>query len=142
VLKVFRDGKTIEKKVTLKPREEDATVRAAREDEEKPPATDEMASTLSIEGLGLSVRALSTAERKEVDVDNGVLVVEVKPYSEAAERGIAPQDVIVEADRKAVKTPKELKGIVDQRKRGDSILMRVKRQGGATAYVAVQIPMD
>jgi serine protease Do len=142
VLKVFRDGKTIEKKVTLKPREEDANVRATREDEEKPPESNEMASTLSIEGLGLSVRALSTAERKEVDVDNGVLVVEVKPYSEAAERGIAPQDVIVEADRKEVNTPKELKGIVDRRKGGDSILMRVKRQGGATAYVAVQIPMD
>jgi serine protease Do len=141
-LKVFRDGKNIEKKVTLKPREEDrAVVAANREDEEKP-GSEETAATISLDNLGLSIRSLTPEEKKEVDVPGGVVVVDVKPYSEAFERGIAAQDVILEADRKDIKTPKDLKNIVEGRKKGDSILMRVKRQGGPTSYVAVQIPRD
>jgi serine protease Do len=141
-LKVFRDGKTLEKKVTLKPRDEDSAVRAAKQDEEEKPDSEEMASAVSLDALGLSVRALTPDEKKEAEVTNGVLVVEVKPFSEASERGIMAQDLILEADRKDLKTPKDLKSIVEGRKKGESILMRVKRQGGVSSYVAVQIPRE
>jgi S1-C subfamily serine protease len=66
----------------------------------------------------------------------------VKPYGEAFNRGIGQNDVIVEADKKEVKSPSDLKRALDARKGGDSMLLRVKRQNGATAYVAVQIPKE
>jgi PDZ domain-containing secreted protein len=45
----------------------------------------------------------------------------------------------VEADRKQVNSPGELKKIIDSRKAGDSVLLRIKSERG-TSFVAVQIP--
>ena len=36
----------------------------------------------------------------------------------------------------------ELKKIIDARKPGDSILLRVKHPGGPTTYVAIQLPKE
>jgi hypothetical protein len=46
---------------------------------------------------------------------------------------------IVEADRKQVNSPADLKKVVDGRKPGDSVLLRIRSERG-TAFVAVQIP--
>jgi serine protease Do len=141
-LKVFREGKTFDKKVILRPRKEDQTL--ARNTEGKETGRDpgvESAKTVAFDGLGFSVRALTSAEKQELRVDKGVLVTDLKPYSEAFKQSMGNNDVILEADRKAVNTPAELKGIITSRKAGDSVLLLVKRDGGAgTAFVAVQIP--
>lgn len=141
-LKLVRDGKTIEKKVTLKPREEETTVKASNKEESKEESNEERSIVVSLDDIGMSVRSLKPEEKKTADVDKGVIVEEVKPYGEAFSRGIGANDIIVEADRKDVKSPKELKSILENRKKGDSVLLRIKRQNGATAYVAVQIPRD
>jgi serine protease Do len=137
-LKVFRDGKTIEKKVTLRQRDDDTALRASQEEPRNEPE-EGPGGTVSLENLGMTVRNLTADEREQAEVDHGVLVTDVRPYGEASTRGITPNTVIVEADRKNVKTTRDLKSIVESRKKGDSILMRVKREDGGTAYVAVQI---
>ncbi len=143
VLKLFRDGKSMERKVTLKPRDEDTAVMASNKDTDSEKKESEKESTtLSIDNIGLSVRMLDSDDKKTGDVENGVVVESVKPYGEAFNRGIATNDVIVEADRKEVSSPKEFKSILDSRKKGDSVLLRVKRQNGTTSYVAIQIPKD
>jgi len=102
---------------------------------------DRSTTTVAFEGLGFSVRALTPAEKQELQVDKGVLVTGLKPYSEAFKQSIGNNDVILEADRKVVNTPADLKGIIASRKPGDSVLLRIKREGDAgTAFVAVQIP--
>jgi serine protease Do len=141
-LKVFREGKTFEKKVVLRPRKEDQTVarNAGGKETGREPAV-ESAKTIAFDGLGFSARALTPAEKQELKVDKGVLVTGVKPYSEAFKQSIGDNDVILEADRKEVNTPADLKGIISSRKPGDSVLLRIKREGDAgTAFVAVQIP--
>ncbi|HXX64519.1 MAG TPA: Do family serine endopeptidase [Bacteroidota bacterium] len=140
-LKLYRDGKTFEKQVTLRAREEDKAVATAAEpqkdnDEE---ATPESPKAMKFDNLGMSVRSLTSDEKKELEVDKGVLVTDVKPYGEAFNRFVGKNSVIVEADRKAVNTPGDLKKIVDARKPGDSLLLRVRNERG-TAFVALQIP--
>ncbi len=140
-LKVFRDGKTIEKKVTLKARQEEETVTASnkeeRNEEESPSANE-----VTLKELGMTLRPLTSAEKRDLDVSGGAYVEDVKPYGEAFKRDIRTNDVILEADRKSVNSPRDLEKVLAERKKGDSILMRVKRGNGATNYVAVQIPKD
>jgi serine protease Do len=143
ILKVYRDGKFIEKKVTLRSRDEESTTVAAsdRGDEEQDTEQSPV-KPVKFEGLGLSVRPLTPDEKKRAEVDKGVVVSEVKPYSEAFNRALRENDVIIEADQKGVSSPGDLKKIIDSRKPGDSVLLRVKKPGGPITYVALQISKD
>ncbi|MEW6509484.1 MAG: Do family serine endopeptidase [Bacteroidota bacterium] len=140
-LKIFREGKTFEKGVTLKAREEDNVVVKASEPKENDAedATPELPKTVKFDALGMSVRALTPDERKEMEVNHGVLVTDVKLYGEAFNRYIAKNSVIIEADRRPVNSPADLKKAVEGRKPGDSLLLRVKTDRGIS-FVAVQIP--
>ncbi len=140
-LKVYRDGKIIDKSVTLKTRREEpvATGEPARPKEEDAEVTAQQ--PLTLDAIGMSIRPLTPEDRKTFDVDGGVVVAEVKPYSEAFNRQIRKGDVILEADRKDVASPVELKKIFDARKPGDSVLLRLKRDASKQpAFIAVQIP--
>jgi serine protease Do len=140
MLKVFRDGAMIEKPITLKAREEDKTVVTASEPmKEEEEGTAESPKIMKLENLGLSVRSMTPDEKKEMEIDRGVIVADVKPYGEAFNRAIGKNMVIVEADRKPVNTPADLKKVIDARRPGDSVLLRVKNERG-TSFVAVQIP--
>jgi serine protease Do len=141
-LKIFRDGKVIEKKVTLRARDEDTT--AVRASDTRPPGTEsvEPATAITLENLGLTIRPLTSDEKKSAEVEQGVIVSEVKPYSEAFSRNIRSNDIILEADRKPVTSPSDLKKTVEARKPGDSILLRVKGATGQAYYTAVQIPKN
>lgn len=141
-LQVFRDGKTVEKKVTLKAREEDtvASKEKANQPEEEESAPD-VPTSLKFDNVGMSVRGLTADEKKQLSVERGVLVTEVKPYSEAFNRFIATNDVIVEADRKEVSSPNDLKKVFESHKPGESVLLRLKRRDSQQiAFAAVQIP--
>jgi len=140
-LRVYRDGKFLDRSVTLRSRTEDNVVtRTSDVESEKPDVESESPKTMSFDKLGFSVTPLNAQLRKEYDVDKGVLVTDVKVYSEAFNRQLAKNDVIVEADRRAVTSAKELKSVIERHKPGDSVLLRVKRAGGQTSYLAVQIP--
>jgi len=141
-LRVYRDGKFIEKKVTLKARGEESTALASsdRGEEEPENETATLKSTVKFDNLGMSVRPLTAEEKQRADVEKGIVVSEVKPYSEAFNRALQQDDVIVEADQKSVGTTNDLKKIIESHKPGDSVLLRVKKSSGPTTYVALQIP--
>lgn len=140
-LKIFRDGSTFEKKVTLQPREEEkTTVKAAEKKGESSRERETKPAIVKFDNLGMTVRPLRPEEKKAGDVENGVVVSDLAPYSEAFNQGIAENDVILEADRKPISEPAELKRIVESKKPGDALLLRVKKPGGTIIYVAVQIP--
>jgi serine protease Do len=140
-LKILRDGKVVEKKVTLQARDEVGSTVAASdrdrggEEEERSEST----QPIKFDNLGLSVRPMTTEEKSSLDVKSGIIVSDVRPYKEAFDRGLREGDVVVEADRKEVDSPTEFKRIVDARKSGDSVLLRVKRPNGPTTYIALQI---
>jgi serine protease Do len=141
-LKVFRDGKTLEKKVTLRQRADDKL--AAKDREEGADDADTKASSVApakFADLGFAVRPLTAKEKTDLKVDNGVMVSDVERFGEAQKRGIAQGDVVLEADRKSIDSPGQLKKVIDGRKAGDSVLLRVRRKAdGGAAFIAVQIP--
>jgi len=141
-LKVFREGKTFEKKVGLKARQEEQVAEnAANPGKPEDESDGDSPKPLKLDAVGMSVRGLKPEEKKEFDLDKGAVVADVKPYSEAFNRAIRPNDVIVEADRREIVGPTDLKKLFDSRKPGDAVLLRLKRDNNKqTAFVAVQIP--
>ncbi|HZY11036.1 MAG TPA: Do family serine endopeptidase [Bacteroidota bacterium] len=140
VLKVFRDGKTIEKKVALRSRKEEALIARNTEQDSDEGESDResAANTVSFDGLGLTVRSLTSKEKKESGVENGVLVTDVKQFSEAFNRGVQEGDVILEVDKKDVYSPKDVRSVIEKKKSGDAALLRVKKGNGSTVLIAVQ----
>ncbi len=137
---MYRDGKTIDKKVVLKARD----TRAVASTESEPDSKGEEKSSASTRtaqfaNLGLTVRSLTKDEREELKVERGVLVTNVEPFSEAAKRGLRPNQVILDADRKPVESTGDLKKIFDGKKSGDSVLLRVRMDQETVTFVAVQL---
>lgn len=141
IVKLFRDGKTIEKKITLRARkEEKVAVKDSKNDSDNDEMNrEESPKIMNLEGLGLSVKPLSSDEKKVSKVDNGIVVADVKRFGEAFNRGLVEGDIILDADKEKLSSPKDLKSIVEKRKAGDALLLRIKR-GNAISFVAVQIP--
>lgn len=142
-LQVYRDGKTIEKKVTLKPREKEEEKFVAARDRENSELKRKGSTSptkVTMEDLGLTVRNIDSQVKKEYDVESGVLVEAVEPFSEAAKRDLRENDVILSVGDQKVISAVELRDILDKRKPGDAVLMRVKSANKSTRFVAIEIP--
>jgi serine protease Do len=140
-LKIFRDGKTIEKKVTLKAREVEREVAADDSDsEEARENRTERSSAVDVDLLGLKVRSLDNRTKTRLDVERGVLVSDVEPFSVADQRDLTPGDVILNVGNKEVRDPQEFKDAISRMKAGDALMLRVKTASKLIRYVAIQIP--
>jgi serine protease Do len=141
-LKIYRDGKTIERKLALQSRREEAVTASDRDSEssEREPEREPRSKAITLQNLGMSVRSLSSAEKKESEVDHGIVVSGVERFGEAYNRGIREGTVILEADKTPISSPGEFKALVEKRKPGDALLLRVKRGDGTTGYLAVEVP--
>ncbi|HZV69875.1 MAG TPA: trypsin-like peptidase domain-containing protein [Saprospiraceae bacterium] len=81
--------------------------------------------------LGVTVFVLNEEFAKELklSINEGLLVDEVSESSAAQYSGILPNDVLVEIDGKKLKTFNDLKEKIDMAKVGDSVGIRVYRNG-------------
>jgi serine protease Do len=87
--------------------------------------------------LGLSLQPLTPDVARQLGfrgVTSGLVVREVDPSGAAAQAGIRPGDVIVEANRQPVRSLEEFQRAAG---RSGTILLRVNRQG-SSAYVTVK----
>jgi len=142
-LKLYRDGKSFEKKVSLKQRADDklASRNDDRDTDDDRSADQESNSkSLTFDKLGMTVRLVSSSEKRELNVDRGVVITDVTRFGEAFNRGLVKGDVILEADKKEVNSLRDFKTVLDNHKPGDALLLRLKRGNGQMAYIAVQIP--
>jgi serine protease Do len=91
-------------------------------------------------GLGLTVRPVTPEVARELDLENptGVVVTRVEPSGPAAEAGVQRGDVIVEIDRKQVKTVGDFEKATVPAS-GKPVLMRVQR-GSNSVYIAMAPP--
>ncbi|CUS96859.1 DegQ family serine endoprotease [Candidatus Chrysopegis kryptomonas] len=137
-LKIYRDGKTFELTATLKPRKEDEEVAKAEDNE--PPAKEIEPGVVSFDKLGITVANLDEEARNKYKVKNGVIITKVDAFSEAYDKDIRENDIIIEADRKPVRNVDDLKKIVQSHKSGDVILLRIKARDGNNRYVGLRIP--
>jgi serine protease Do len=94
--------------------------------------------------LGLDLSPLTVELKKRYSIKDsvkGVLVVKVDPNSPAADKRIAPGDVIVEVQQEAVETPDAVLKRIDAVKKDGkkSVLMLVANPQGEMRFVALGI---
>lgn len=137
-LTIWRDNKEITKKVTLKARDEQiaSTETSSNFDEKN---TIEKGGITTFSKLGFSVQSLTSSQKEEYEVDGGVFITSVSRSSVAAQRGMAPNGVIVSADRQNLKTVADLKKIINSKKTGDAISMKIKYTD-SWRVVSIEIP--
>lgn len=136
-LTIWRDGKKINKSVTLKSDKSDDVadskgkgITGSEEDLKDEP--------MKFEDLGFSVKPLDKRTKNDYEVSNGLYISDVKRYGPVAQRGLSAGGVILKADRKEVRTTGDLKDIINSKNVGDAVLLQVKYKE-VTRMIAIEI---
>ncbi|WP_454684270.1 Do family serine endopeptidase [Ancylobacter moscoviensis] len=121
--------------------EEETKDSAAETPEQKPDAQPPVATT---KALGVEMAELTPELRTRFKIKDelkGVVVVTVEPGSVAAERGIAPGNLIVEVNQEATVTPKEVQDRVAALKKEGrrSALLMLSDAEGQVRFTALPI---
>ncbi len=138
-LKIWRDGKTIYKNVTLQPRDGEK-VASAKAGESSGNEDIDSNKPITFKTLGFTVAPLTEKQKNDNDIESGVSISKVDQYSAAIERGLAPNGIILKADKTPVTNPAQFKKLIEA-KRGDVIRLQVKYKDG-TRLVFLEIPKE
>jgi serine protease Do len=129
---VWRDGKRQTLSATVGEMPDDPAEQVAKTgkaEQSKPQQGKD--GSVTVAAVGLTVSQLSAPLKERFGLDDeakGVVVTEVKPDGLAAEKGLRPGDLIIEADHKPVRAPADLAKLVDEAKKAGnkSLLLRVE----------------
>jgi len=138
-LKIFRDGDTLDKKVTLKARDEETNVDPISEKKGGTSKGEENLTIANYDDLGLTVKNLNERDMKDYNVRHGVLITEVKSFSKAEDQRLFAGLVIIEAGKAEINDVNELTDIVNA-KRGSALLLKVVDKQGNNRFVGLEIP--
>jgi serine protease Do len=138
-LVVFRDGKTIDKEVTLKPKSDDAQTTGMNNKKEEETGKGETTTGREVSSIGVSVAVIPSDLKDKLKVSNGVVVTNIDNYSDAFLRGIRKGMVIVEANKKQINGVDDLVDAVKGKSKGDSVLLKVIAQDGQERIMAVEL---
>lgn len=138
-LKIFRDGETLERKVTLKAKDSDTKTEPVSDKKEEASSEKKNLTTANFDDIGLTVKNLSAGDKKEFDVTHGVLITEVKPFGKAEDQRLFAGLVIVEADKKEIDDVKDISEMIDSKK-GSALLLKVVDNKGNARFVGLEIP--
>jgi S1-C subfamily serine protease len=89
----------------------------------------------------LTVRNLTSQEKTQYKVDDGVMISAVKPYSKAADQQLFEKLVIISADKRKIKNVDEFKKLIES-KNGEAILLEVQDVKGQSRFSGLQIPKE
>lgn len=91
--------------------------------------------------LGVQMIELSRAiaSQRDIELEDGVLLVEVVPGSPAAQAGLEENDVIVEIEGKEAETPTDVSRVINSKRPGDRVEMTVNRGGESRTVTATLI---
>lgn len=139
-LTLFRDGKEVERYVTLKSRDEDDEKKVVTAANKNKKENNKDLKEVTFGDLGMTVRNMTEPELKEFKVDNGVIVSDVKNFSKAYNQRILKGMVITSADKKEINNVSDLQSIFDGKK-GQAVLLRIIMDNqGTSRLVGVEIP--
>ncbi|HKS88362.1 MAG TPA: DegQ family serine endoprotease [Stellaceae bacterium] len=135
---VWRKRQQTTLQVKLGRLEETEQVAAKEPPPEKPSSAP--SDTVTMLGLTLSNITPQLKDKFALGDDKGVVVLDVAKDSPAAEKGLQPGDVIMEASQEEIKSPKQVAGKVDDAKHAGrkSILLLVERKGDLR-FVALRL---
>jgi len=132
-LKIWRDGKVKNIKVTLKGRDNEESVTS----EKKKSGQKEMAD------LGMKVRDLTKSQKDRLEVDGGALVVSVEEDGSAAQSRISQGDVIMSVNGKSVDSAENFYDMISELEPGSIIRLKLRRKQNNELFdrlVFLQIP--
>jgi serine protease Do len=138
-LTIFRDGKQMDRKVTLKSRDTESSTEPTMNKDNNESNSDKSGSSASFDNIGLTVRNITSDEKNTYDVDHGVMITEVKPYSKAEDQRLFQGLVILEVNKKDINSVQDFKKVTEDNK-GKSVMMRVTDSQGTQRFVALEIP--
>ena len=129
-IKVIREGQEKTFNVTIEELEE-----------AEPPAKE----TGSDKDLGFTVRELTPAiaRRYGLKTQRGLIISDVKDYSEAAKKGLSAGDIIIEINRQPVETAEDLDRILKKVESGQAVILLVRREAdgeSAERIVTLRVP--
>lgn len=139
-LTLFRDGKEIEREVTLKSRDKDTKNEPVADNQKDSEESKESKSTSAkFDDIGLSVANLTAKQKSDYKVDYGVMITEVKSFSKAEDRQLAKDLVILEADKKKIYSAGDLVKIFKDKK-GSAVLLKLQTKDGNNFFRGIEIP--
>jgi serine protease Do len=119
-------GKKVDVKVVREGKEQTFTVTV----EELDPAETKVEAKSSDKDLGFTVRELTPtlSRRYGLETQEGLIITQVRRYSEADRKGLAAGDIILEVNRKKVATVDELERMMTKFESGQAIILLVRRE--------------
>ena len=138
-LTIYRDGETLERKVTLKARDEDTKTEPVSNNDSSNEKSESGSTSASFDNIGLTVKNLSANDKSEFDLKSGVLITDVKPFSKAEDQRLFAGLVITEANKEKVDNVEDFRNIVNEKK-GSALLLKVVDKDGNNRFVGIEIP--
>ena len=137
-LTLFRDGKEIERNITLKARDDkDSKTVVASNKFGKGKDLD--AKEINFENLGMAVRNMTDEELEQYNIKSGVIVTDIKNYGKAYNKRLFAGAAIVSADKNKINSVSDLKTILDKKK-GEAVMLKVVDNQGNSRLVGIEIP--
>jgi len=92
--------------------------------------------------LGLEVRKLTNQFRHEYEIseaDDGLIIVNVDPTSDAAKKGIRSGDLIKRVGTKKVDSVRNFKTVIEQSKEKGAVLLLIKKPNGNSRFFTLKL---
>ncbi len=132
---IWRDGK--ESSFTLTLVERNSLGSLASVGESGLDSEDEaVAQNASVSKLGVDLRPLTKAEMTKYKTETGLMVNKTKQNGFS---DLAPGLVIVEVDRREVRSVDDVNSALSKKEKGDAVLLKVKTPDGQAQYIGVTI---
>jgi serine protease Do len=138
-LKIFRDGKTLERKVTLKARDEEVKTEPVSDKDNSKEKSESGLTSATFDDIGLTVKNLSEKDKSDYNISRGIIITEVKPFSKAEDQQLFSGLIITEADKEKTNSVDDFKKIVEKKK-GSALLLKVVDKEGNNRFVGIEIP--
>ena len=138
-LTIYRDGETMTRKVTLKARDEDVKTEPASDKESSKDKNESGATTATFDAIGLKVKNLTSKDKTDFGLSEGVLITNVEPFSKAEDQRLFAGLVIVEADKDKIANVDDFKSVMNSKK-GSALLLKVVDKDGNNRFVGIEIP--
>ncbi len=139
---LWRDGAQMEKVVKLKARTDQKGISLNSDTDDETDNPTKTPASIVYDKLGFTVAKADPKILKERQIAGGVMITDVKQYSEAFNRLLRANDVVISVNKENVSSVREFDVMIKSKKPGEAVLMRVKSADGNARFISLMVPKD